>query len=76
MLEFDKVLGILLVQEKIKTPKTIQNLIQGREKARENKDWAKADKIRKQIEEKGYKIEDTSKGPKIKMVDLKNRLRI
>ena len=38
-------------------------LLQKREEARQNKDWATADKIRDQLLEKGLVIRDTSEGP-------------
>ena len=47
-------------------PKEIQELAKEREKYREQKDWQKADQIRKQIEKMGYQIEDTKQGPKIR----------
>lgn len=44
----------------------VKSLIKEREKARRDKDFKKADQIRKMIEEKGYLIEDTKEGFKIK----------
>lgn len=44
----------------------VEKLLEEREKARKEKDFNKADKIRKMIEEKGYIIEDTKDGFKIK----------
>jgi len=44
----------------------IKNLIKEREEARKKKDFQRADEIRKIIEKKGYLIEDTKKGFKIK----------
>jgi len=69
LLDFDKVLGLKLDQIKARkatVPKTIQSLLKQREEARQNKNFKKADGARKQIEEKGYKIEDTFQGTKIK----------
>ncbi len=56
----------LLKKEKIKIPEKIKKLVQEREQERKKKDFKKADKIREQIKKRGYIIEDTSKGPKIK----------
>jgi cysteinyl-tRNA synthetase len=67
VLDFDKVLGLNLDKirkEKLTIPQGIKKLVEKREQARKDKDWQKADRIRKQIEEKGYQIEDTDKGPK------------
>jgi len=68
--KMDKVLGLdLLKKEKIKIPKEIQELVAQREKARMRKDWKRADKIRDQIQQRGYWVEDTSKGAKIKKLN-------
>jgi cysteinyl-tRNA synthetase len=44
-----------------------ESLIAEREAARKNKDWATADKIRKQLEGMGVLLEDTSKGVRWKL---------
>ncbi len=65
--EMDKVLGLnLLKKEKIAIPKEIKDLLKQRETARKQKNFQKADELRKEIENKGYKIEDTDKGTIIK----------
>lgn len=64
ILDFDKILGLDLA--KIKRPEipgAIKRLAEEREKCRQQSDWQKADEIRKEIEKKGFKIEDTPKGP-------------
>jgi len=68
LLDFDKVLGLNLNKirkEKLVVSEPIKKLVEEREQARKNKEWNKADQIRKQIEEKGYQIEDTDKGSKV-----------
>jgi len=67
LLDFDKVLGLDLAKIKIKKiPAEVKRLVQEREKYRSQKNWQKADKIRKKIKELGYQIEDTEEGPEIK----------
>ncbi|MCL2046172.1 MAG: cysteine--tRNA ligase [Oscillospiraceae bacterium] len=44
----------------------IENLIAARQTARENKDWAQADKIRDQLSDMGIVLEDTPQGIKWK----------
>jgi len=61
---FDKVFGILKKDEKV--PEGIKKLAEQREKARKEKDWEKADKIRDEIKKKGYVIEDSDTGARIK----------
>ena len=67
--EFDKIFGLDLA--KIKKPaisREIKDLIEIREKHRQQKKWQKADEIRKKIKKLGYKIEDTNEGVKVKRV--------
>ncbi|MCL5003957.1 MAG: glycosyltransferase [Patescibacteria group bacterium] len=45
--------------------KSLDDLLKEREKARANKDFSRADAIRKQIEDLGFLIEDGPQGPKI-----------
>jgi cysteinyl-tRNA synthetase len=49
-----------------KIPKEIQELINKREEARKKKDFKKADELRNEIKEKGYIIEDSKEGIKVK----------
>ena len=64
--EFDKVLSLdLLKDEEIEVPEEILKLVEERNSAKANKDYAKADEIRGLIEEKGYLIKDSREGTKI-----------
>ena len=65
ILDFDKVFGLRLLEAKkieIKIPSDIQELLDERKLAKENKDWIKADEIRKNIENKGFSIKDLKGG--------------
>ncbi len=75
LLDFDKVLGLDLGKSKVKSQKLkiknikdneIKRLLLEREKLRKEKKWDEADKIRKQIEKKGFIVEDSQAGSKIK----------
>ena len=69
LIDFDRVFGLNLKKvKKIKIPKKVKDLVKLREKHRKAKDFKKADKIRKEIEKLGFKIEDTKEGPKIKLI--------
>jgi cysteinyl-tRNA synthetase len=46
-------------------PADVQTLVKEREKAREEKQWKTADDLRVRIEEKGYAVEDTSRGSRV-----------
>ncbi len=65
--EFDKVLGLDLLKKKEETEteeqkKYIEQMIEKRNEAKKNKDFAKADKIREVLEEKGIILLDTREG--------------
>ena len=62
-------LGLRLAEwqpEEAVIPPELMALVQEREKARNAKQWKDADRLREQVREAGYEIEDTPKGPKIK----------
>jgi cysteinyl-tRNA synthetase len=42
---------------------TIKILIEIREEARKKKDWEKADRIRSELQDLGFELQDTNKGP-------------
>ncbi|MFH0840565.1 MAG: cysteine--tRNA ligase [bacterium] len=66
ILDFDMVLGLKL--DKINNqeiPEEIQKLVAERQIARDNKDWDKADEIRKQVDELGYLVEDSAEGQRV-----------
>lgn len=67
VVRFDKVLGLGLgEEEKIKPTEGVRKLIMEREKARKEKDFKTADKIREKINKLGFVIEDREKGFLIK----------
>jgi cysteinyl-tRNA synthetase len=64
--KMDEVFGLdLLKKEKIDVPAEVMKLVKDREKARRDKDWKKADKLRSEIEKKGWKVDDTPDGWKV-----------
>lgn len=63
----NKVLG-LEIRELESIPREIKDLAEQRTEARKNKDFQAADKIREEIHEKGYSIEDTAEGYEIKKI--------
>lgn len=70
MKKFDTVLGVLnfeKVEEEI--PQELQEALQKRIEARKNKEWAQSDVLRDFIVSKGYMIEDTAKGTRLKKVE-------
>jgi cysteinyl-tRNA synthetase len=71
---FDSVLGLNLISWQPKEesiPEDILGLIDQRQKARENKNWAEADEIRDQLATAGYQVKDTPDGPQVKRIQQK-----
>jgi len=67
LLKFDTVLGLKIdekaAQEEI--PQEIQELLQQRQQARTEKNWAESDRLRDEIQDKGYLVKDTKEGTTI-----------
>jgi len=63
--DFDKALGVL-AHEKTDVPAEVSELVEKREAARKAKDFKAADAIRKEIAAKGWLLEDTSSGPRVR----------
>lgn len=66
--ELGKPLGILQNTTKGSLEDEIDELIQERQKARKDKNWALADKIRDDLKERGIALEDTSEGIRWKKI--------
>jgi len=64
---FDSVLGIGTKSES-EIPAEINSLLEARQAARKAKDFKKSDAIRDELKAKGWAIEDTPKGPKLKKI--------
>ena len=62
-----EILG-LLMREADTTPDEIKQLVQARVEAKKAKNFAEADRLRAEILEKGYSVEDTAKGPLVKKI--------
>ncbi len=69
ILDFDTVLGLgfeNLKEEEI--PEQILKLVEERKTAKENKDFAKSDELRKEINYLGYEVKDTPEGQKVSKI--------
>lgn len=69
LMDFDEVLGLNLkaqMTSEEEIPDEIQNLVEERERLRKEKKFEESDAIRKQIEEKGFEVEDLPDGPRVK----------
>lgn len=70
-LYFDEVLGLGLAgltKSILKTPKEAKVLVEEREKLRTMGKFDEADKVRSKIQKLGFEVEDTSSGPKLKIL--------
>ena len=61
IIDFDKVLGLNIENEldNFVLPDDIKILVNSRKKAREEKNFEESDRLREEIEKKGYVVEDT-----------------
>lgn len=62
----DSVLGIGTKAAVSEIPQELLRLLEERQAARKAKDFARSDAIRQELKDKGWMIEDTPKGPKLK----------
>lgn len=62
---WDGVMGVFdwAIFETTSIPENIQKLAQERQEAKKNKDFSRADEIRKEVENAGYTITDSKDGP-------------
>jgi len=65
--KMNEVFGLdLLKKEKIIISEEVKKIIKKREEARKNKNWKKADELRKKINKLGYSLSDTKEGVKVR----------
>jgi cysteinyl-tRNA synthetase len=68
--KIDEVFGLkFFEEEKIEVPEKVKELVEKRENARKEKNWAAADKLRDEIKSLGYTIDDAKDGVKIKKLE-------
>ena len=67
ILDFDRVLGLQLDQldQAQALPEAVQKLVEARQQARQEKDFAASDQLRAEIEALGYQVQDTKDGMKV-----------
>jgi cysteinyl-tRNA synthetase len=67
VLDFDKVLGLNLSEahKKEELPEEIKKLVIAREKTREENNFKESDKLRAEIENRGYIVEDSKEGMRV-----------
>ncbi len=71
LLEMDQVLGLSLdqyVAKPTEVPEEVRKLVDQRELVRKSGNFDESDKLRKEIKQLGYEVEDTPTGPKVKAV--------
>jgi cysteinyl-tRNA synthetase len=66
VLDFDSVLGLKLAEGMEQSlPEEVKGLLDKREKARKDGDYAQADRLRDELSSMGYTVSDTADGQKI-----------
>jgi cysteinyl-tRNA synthetase len=67
IMDYDRVLGLSLdqVDKPEALPEEVQKLVEDRQAARANKDWARSDLLRDEILNLGYTVQDTKDGVKV-----------
>ena len=71
ILAFDEVLGLRLDQavgKPVEVPPDVRELAHQREAARAAKNWAESDRLRDEIAARGFSVEDTADGTKVRQV--------
>lgn len=73
LLEFDRVLGLKIDEEEkitLEIPKDVEELLEKRNEARKNKDWAESDRLRDEIKGKGYVVKDLKERNNIRKISI------
>lgn len=65
LIELTTVLGLLVEKNEDEINPEINKLVEERQEARKNKDFARADEIRDILKEQGLAVEDTPQGPRV-----------
>jgi len=60
------VLGLLIHKKEEEIPQEALAMLEERQKARKEKNWAEADRLRDALKAMGFAVEDTAQGPKLK----------
>jgi cysteinyl-tRNA synthetase len=66
ILELGEFFQIIPEVQEERAPDQVMRLVEEREKARKNRDWAAADALRQKIRELGYLVEDGAEGPQVR----------
>ena len=67
-LEFDQVFGLRFneaiteAQKGVDLPEEVQQMVTARDEARKNKDWAESDRLRDELQAKGFEVLDSAEG--------------
>lgn len=64
--ELAGVLGLLSQKKEDTIPEEAIKMLEERQEARKNRDWARADALREALKNMGYAVEDSAQGPKLK----------
>ncbi len=65
LMRVNSVFGVINFQQE-QVPEDVLQVVEEREEARKKKDFARSDELRELIRQKGFLVEDSSNGPKVK----------
>jgi cysteinyl-tRNA synthetase len=67
VLDFDQVLGLDLVRQMkgLELPYDVSQLVEQRKAARDNKDFTESDRLRDEIQARGYVVKDSKDGMRV-----------
>ena len=71
LIDFDRVLGLgfeSMEEEKVEIDENVMDLLKRRDAAKKDKNFKESDRIRDELKSKGFLIEDTKEGSKIKKI--------
>ncbi|MCH9610662.1 MAG: Cysteine--tRNA ligase [Chlamydiales bacterium] len=71
--EFNRVLGVMSFERNESVPQHLEELLEKRNQARKDRDWAESDRLRDAIASEGYVIEDTASGARLKKKSLSKK---
>lgn len=67
--KIDEVFGLkLLEKETITIPEEVKKLVEKREIARKEKNWAESDRLRNEISRLGFNVKDSKEGPQLEKI--------
>ena len=68
VLDFDSIMGLKLAERaslREELPAEVLALVKSRDEARAKKDWKESDRLRQELQDRGFRVDDSAKGAKV-----------